>query len=136
MTAETQRRRDPLMWAGALRGLLDRPLASYYLLLASSALLLVIGLAMVFSATSVTSFGTSGNAYDKIIQQVIAAVVGIAAFWVCQRLPRRTFRALAPTAVLIALALLIIMDGLAVLAAAKVIPAPRIGPIESETIWL
>ncbi len=36
-----------------LRGLLDRPLASYYLLLASVGLLLTIGLVMVFSATSV-----------------------------------------------------------------------------------
>lgn len=136
MTAETQRRRDPLMWAAALRGLLDRPLASYYLLLASTALLLIIGLTMVFSATSVTSFGSSGNAYRVVIQQIIAAVVGLAAFWVCQRLPRRTFRALASIAVLIALALLIVMDGLVVLATAEVIPAPRIGPIESETIWL
>jgi len=124
------------MWAAALRGLLDRPLASYYLLLASTALLLIIGLAMVFSATSVTSFGASGNAYDKIIQQVIAAVVGLAAFWVCQRLPRRTFRALASVAVLVALVLLLIMDGLVVMHAAEVIPAAKLGPIESETIWL
>ena len=124
------------MWAAALRGLLDRPLASYYLLLASTALLLIIGLTMVFSATSVTSFGSSGNAYRVVVQQIIAAVVGLAAFWVCQRLPRRTFRALASITVLIALALLIVMDGLVVLATAEVIAAPKIGPIESETIWL
>ena len=35
-----------------LRGVLARPLASYYLLLATVALLLLIGLVMVFSATS------------------------------------------------------------------------------------
>ena len=40
----------------ALRGLLARPLASYYLLLASVGLLLIIGLAMVFSATSVEAY--------------------------------------------------------------------------------
>jgi cell division protein FtsW len=39
--------------AGWLSGLLARPLASYYLLLSSCGLLLVIGLTMVFSATSV-----------------------------------------------------------------------------------
>ena len=36
-----------------LRGLLERPLASYYLLLASVGLLVIFGLVMVFSATSV-----------------------------------------------------------------------------------
>lgn len=136
MTVESERRRDPLMWAAALRGLLDRPLASYYLLLASSALLLVIGLAMVFSATSVSSYGASGNAYSVILQQVVAAVVGLAAFWICQRLPRRTFRALSRLAVIIALLLLLLMDGIAVLHAAGSLAAPRIGPIHSETLWL
>ncbi|WP_117208296.1 FtsW/RodA/SpoVE family cell cycle protein [Allorhizocola rhizosphaerae] len=136
MSAESGRRRDPLMWAAALRGLLDRPLASYYLLLASSGLLLIIGLAMVFSATSVSSYGSSGNAYKVILQQVAAAVVGLAAFWICQRLPRRTFRALAPISVIIALVLLLVMDGIYVLHASGTISSPNIGPIESETLWL
>ena len=35
-----------------VHGMLARPLSSYYLLIASSGLLLVIGLTMVFSATS------------------------------------------------------------------------------------
>src|SRR5688572_13361043 len=122
---ETERQqRDPLMWLAVLRGLLDRPLASYYLLLASSGLLLVIGLAMVFSATNVRAHA-DGNSYSVIVQQVGAAVIGLAAFWICQRLPRRTFRALAPIAVIITLILLIVMDGLAVLPASKVLPAPR-----------
>src|SRR5215207_3522696 len=116
---QQQQQRDPLMWLAVLRGLLDRPLASYYLLLASSGLLLVIGLAMVFSATNVRAH-VEGNSYSVIVQQVGAAVIGLAAFWICQRLPRRTFRALAPTAVIITLILLIIMDGLALLHASQV----------------
>jgi cell division protein FtsW len=136
LTPETERQqRDPLMWLAVLRGLLDRPLASYYLLLASSGLLLVIGLAMVFSATNVRAHA-DGNSYSVIVQQVGAAVIGLAAFWICQRLPRRTFRALAPIAVIITLILLIIMDGLAVLHASNVLAAPRIGPVHSETLWL
>ena len=46
----------------ALRGLLARPLASYYLLLSSAGLLLLIGLTMVFSATSVKDYAEDGDA--------------------------------------------------------------------------
>ncbi|WP_083929525.1 FtsW/RodA/SpoVE family cell cycle protein [Catelliglobosispora koreensis] len=118
------------MWLAVLRGLLDRPLASYYLLLSSAGLLLVIGLAMVFSATSVEAYIDGGNAYATTMQQAAAALVGLAAFWVCHRLPRRTFRALAPTLVIITLILLLIMDGLALT------DSKQIGPIRSETLWL
>ena len=79
-----------------LRGLLARPLASYYLLLASAGLLLVIGLVMVFSATSVEAYAASGNAFASIEQAgACYAAVGLVAFWFCQRLPVRTYRALA-----------------------------------------
>src|SRR5258705_5172290 len=82
-------------WIGTLRGLLDRPLASYYLLLSSVGLLVFIGLVMVFSVTSVDSFATTGSPFTSIAKQAISAVVGLLAFWVCQRLPARTFRAMA-----------------------------------------
>ncbi len=124
------------MWVAVLRGLLDRPLASYYLLLASSGLLLVIGLAMVFSATSVPAYAKGGNAYTVIAQQTAAAVLGLAAFWICHRLPRRTFRAIAPTIVLVTLFLLVVMDGIALLHAAKALPSTQIGFIRSDTLWL
>ncbi|MCD0444530.1 putative lipid II flippase FtsW [Glycomyces sp. A-F 0318] len=78
-----------------LRGLLDRPLASYYLLLSSAALLLTIGLVMVFSATMVESYEATGDPYAVILQQVVWAVVGLVAFWVAQRLPSRTYRAVS-----------------------------------------
>src|SRR5262245_55814075 len=96
-----------------LRGLLRRPLASYYLLLAASALLLVIGLAMVFSATSVEAYVANGNAFTSIEKQGISAVVGLIAFWVCQRLPVRTYRALARPGLLLAFVLIGLLDVLA-----------------------
>ena len=52
----------------ALRGLLDRPLASYYLLLSSVGLLLVIGLMMVFSVTSVDAYVTTGSPFGSLRQ--------------------------------------------------------------------
>src|SRR5690606_20216863 len=90
---------------GLLHGLLARPLASYHLLLASSGLLLVIGLTMVFSATSVDAYATGGSAFAAIAEQASYAVVGLAAFWFCQRLPVRSLRALALPLLLLAFAM-------------------------------
>ena len=79
----------------AARSAQARPLASYHLLLASAGLLLVVGLTMVFSATSVHAYATDGNAFTAVAEQATYALVGLVAFWICQRLPVRTFRALA-----------------------------------------
>lgn len=79
-------------FTGMLRGLLDRPLASYYLLLSSSALLLTIGLVMVFSATMVESYTQQGSAAAVVIRQATWALVGLFGFWLAQRLPTRTYR--------------------------------------------
>ncbi|MFI1988035.1 FtsW/RodA/SpoVE family cell cycle protein [Actinoplanes sp. NPDC020271] len=78
----------------AVHGLLARPLSSYYLLIASAGLLLLIGLTMVFSATSVKAYAANGNAFSAISSQAVYALLGLIAFWICQRLPAITLRAL------------------------------------------
>src|SRR5688572_19058679 len=78
-----------------LRGVLARPLASYYLLLATVALLVLIGLVMVFSATSLNNLVDAGTPYSSVRKQLTFAALGLLAFWVCQRLPVRTYRAIA-----------------------------------------
>ncbi|GLI03564.1 FtsW/RodA/SpoVE family cell cycle protein [Phytohabitans aurantiacus] len=121
----------------ALRGLLQRPLASYYLLISSSALLLVIGLTMVFSATSVKAYVSNGNAFTMITKQVLFAMIGLVAFWVCQRLPARTFRALGKPALGAALLLLVILDLLMVYARlANLKGDPQLGPLKADLLWL
>src|SRR4051794_16808337 len=65
-----------------LRGVLARPLASYYLLLATVGLLLLIGLVMVFSATSLNSLVDNGTPYSSVSKQVLFAFVGFVAFWI------------------------------------------------------
>ncbi len=119
-----------------LRGLLARPLASYYLLLASAGLLLVIGLTMVFSATNVLAYATDGNAFAPIAEQTTYAVFGLVAFWVCQRLPARTFRALALPLLLAALALQASVAGIAMLHSAGLLAQPRLGPVAADLRWL
>jgi cell division protein FtsW len=122
-----------------LRGLLERPLASYYLLISSAGLLLVIGLVMVFSATSVQAFGSTGNAFAPIAKQAAFAVIGLIAFWVFQRLPVRTFRALALPLLLLSLALLAVLDLLLLVQSVTDPTATgpaQLGPLKADQLWL
>jgi cell division protein FtsW len=122
--------------AAMLRGLLARPLTSYHLLLASAGLLLVLGLTMVFSATSVDAYATDGNAFGAIAEQATYAVVGLAAFWVCQRLPVRTFRALALPLLAVAFTLQAVVAGISLLYSRQMISQPSLGPVEVRLRWL
>ncbi|MDY7086645.1 MAG: FtsW/RodA/SpoVE family cell cycle protein, partial [Actinomycetota bacterium] len=94
----------------AVHGLLARPLSSYYLLLACSGLLLLIGLTMVFSATSVKAYAENGNAFSAIANQAVFALLGLFAFWVCQRLPAGTLRDLGKFVLGTAIVLLCVLD--------------------------
>jgi cell division protein FtsW len=125
---------DPAL--ALLRGLLARPLASYFLLVSSAGLLLIIGLAMVFSATSVQQFVASGNAFASIEKQAISAGIGLVAFWLCQRLPVRTYRILAKPGLLLALLLIFALDVLALLASLEVLQNPTFGPVRADELWL
>jgi cell division protein FtsW len=119
----------------AVHGILARPLSSYYLLLASSGLLLLIGLTMVFSATSVQAYAQNGNAFSSIGKQVIYALLGLIGFWVCQRLPARTLRAVGKYLLgvsIVLLAILAILD----LYAKLTHHAPQIGPFTAKLLWL
>ncbi|RKN51315.1 cell division protein FtsW [Micromonospora endolithica] len=118
----------------ALRGLLDRPLASYYLLLASAGLLLLIGLTMVFSVTSVRDYAQGGSATTSLTKQTIFAVIGIVAFWACQRLPARTFRVVGWPALGVSVALLLLLNAL--VAVQSIADVDGVGPLYAEQLWL
>ncbi|MBO4206956.1 peptidoglycan glycosyltransferase FtsW [Micromonospora echinofusca] len=120
----------------ALRGLLARPLASYYLLISSAGLLLVIGLAMVFSATSVKAYAENGNAYADFSKQAVFAVVGLVAFWACQRLPARTYRVLGRPLLGLSVVLLLILNVLLAWASLRDLEVAKIGPVEARLLWL
>jgi cell division protein FtsW len=124
-----------------LRGILDRPLASYYLLLSSVGLLVLIGLVMVFSVTSLDAYATTGNPFTAILRQLLSAIVGLIAFWLCQRLPARTFRALSVPLMIGAFLLMIFVDLLGYLAAQRTAPGAKVqpihlGPIYVDDLWL
>ncbi|GIM96352.1 FtsW/RodA/SpoVE family cell cycle protein [Paractinoplanes toevensis] len=120
----------------AVHGLLARPLSSYYLLIASSGLLLLIGLTMVFSATSVKAYAENGNAFSAIANQAVYALLGLVAFWICQRLPSGTLRDLGKYILATAIVLLAILDLLGALESVGVIKDAAIGPVHAELLWL
>jgi cell division protein FtsW len=107
-------------------GLLARPLASYHLLLASTLLLLVLGLVMVFSASSLRSYATTGSLFSTGIKQATFITLGLPLMFVASRMPVRFYRALAYPLLLASLALLVavLFIGKSVNGATSWIPLP------------
>jgi cell division protein FtsW len=96
-------------WFAALQDALARPLTSYYLLLGASALLLTIGLIMVFSASSVYSFENyDQNSYAVVVKQLTWVAIGLPCAWVAGHLPQRWIRRLAWPGYFVSLGLLLL----------------------------
>jgi cell division protein FtsW len=120
----------------AVHGLLARPLSSYYLLISSSGLLLLIGLTMVFSATSVKAYAENGSAFSAVANQALYALLGLVAFWICQRLPAMTLRYIGKYILGSASVLRALLDLLGALQSIHLLSTPRIGPIHASLLWL
>lgn len=92
---------------------LDKPLASFHLVLGSGAALLVLGLAMVFSASSVESLlfsdPASRSPFGIFDRQAIYVLLGLPAVWLGLRLRPSTYRRLAYPALLAAVVLLTVV---------------------------
>jgi cell division protein FtsW len=88
---------------------LHRPLASYYLVLATTTALLVLGLVMVFSASSVRSYANSGSSYTIAIKQAFYIALGVPAMLIASRIPIRVWRMLGYPLLLAALFLLVLV---------------------------
>jgi cell division protein FtsW len=89
--------------------LLSRPLASYYLVVGSTLLLLALGLVMVLSASSVTSYAESGSSFSIVTRQATWAAVGVPTFYAVSRVPTRYFRALGYPLLLASIVLLMLV---------------------------
>ena len=63
--------------SGQIKLLLDHPLSTYYLLIGASLLLLILGLVMVLSASSIESYRVFGSAYTFAQRQAMFAVIGV-----------------------------------------------------------
>ncbi|HWB66899.1 MAG TPA: putative lipid II flippase FtsW [Mycobacteriales bacterium] len=101
------RRSSPI--AAAIRSLLAKPLTSYYLVTGTSVLLLGFGLMMVLSASSVTSYTSSGSSFAIAEKQALWVAIGLPVLWFGSRLPTRAYRALGYPLLLGSLALLVLV---------------------------
>ena len=105
------RERTGRLWAArtALTAWLGRPLASFHLILAICALLIVIGLVMVLSASANVSINQGESAYAVFGKQVVFVLVGLVLFWIGVRVPLQRIRAFSPIALWITVLLLLLV---------------------------
>ena len=74
---------------------LGRPMTSFHLIIAVTALLIMLGLTMVLSASGVHSYDEDGSPWAIFGRQVLWTVVGLIAFYVALRMPVQMMRSLA-----------------------------------------
>ncbi|EIE99977.1 putative lipid II flippase FtsW [Saccharomonospora glauca] len=87
---------------------LSRPLADFHLILALCGTLGALGVVMVLSASSVTSYspGSDSSVYAQFQKHLMFMGVGAVAFWLGVRIPLPRIRALSPTIMVVCLGLL------------------------------
>ena len=81
--------------AGSILGQWNSAVTSYYVLTGATALLLVLGLVMVLSSSSVESLAAGRSPYAVFFNQAQFALAGLPLMWVASRLPVRFYRKVA-----------------------------------------
>jgi cell division protein FtsW len=93
---------------------LGRPMTSFHLIIAVTALLVTLGLTMVLSASGVHSYDEDGSPWAIFGRQVLWTVVGLFAFYLALRMPVQLMRSMAFTgfAVTIVMLVLVLIPGI------------------------
>ncbi len=89
--------------------LLDRPLASYYLVLGATLLLTMLGLVMVLSASSIRALREYEDTFYFLDKQALWVAIGLPLLWIASRLPVSFYRALAYPLLLGTIVLLVLV---------------------------
>ena len=109
---------DSSSWRGAMPWLerLESPVTTYYLLLSATAMLVIIGLAMVLSASSVTSYKDTNSPYTIFLNQLQFAVAGVVGAFVANRISLSLWKRISVPLLAFALVLqaLVFVPGLGV----------------------
>lgn len=88
---------------------LGRPMTSFHLIIAVTALLVTLGLIMVLSASGVHSYDEDGSPWAIFGRQVLWTVIGLFAFYVAMRMPVQIMRSLAFSGFAITIVLLVLV---------------------------
>jgi cell division protein FtsW len=88
---------------------LGRPMTSFHLIIAVTALLITLGLTMVLSASGVHSYDEDGSPWAIFARQVLWTVVGLLAFYVALRMPVQLMRSLAFTGFALTIVMLVLV---------------------------
>jgi cell division protein FtsW len=88
---------------------LGRPMTSFHLIVAITALLTTLGLTMVLSASGVRSYGDDGSAWVIFGKQVLWTVIGVFGAYVSMRMPVRFLRRVAFPGYLVTIILLVLV---------------------------
>ena len=91
------------------RRFLDNPHGLYHLLMGATILLLILGVVMVLSASSILSFRETGSPYSIAQRQALFAGIGLVLMAVAMRLPVATWRKLAVPVLIVAVVLLVVV---------------------------
>ncbi|SOD58683.1 cell division protein FtsW [Streptomyces zhaozhouensis] len=88
----------------------DRPLTAYYVLLGTTALITLLGLVMVFSASQIQALRFQHPATFYFRKQLLAALLGTVALLIASRIPVRLLRALTYPFLAFAVVLLVLVQ--------------------------
>jgi cell division protein FtsW len=110
-TPAADKSREPRTRFGAWLG---RPMTSFHLIIAVTALLVTLGLTMVLSASGVHSYDEDGSPWAIFGRQVLWTIVGLIAFYVALRMPVQLMRSMAFSgfAVTIVMLVLVLVPGI------------------------
>lgn len=109
-SSSSSRARRSTKGGGLTRGIpvigkLESPLTTYYLILWVTTTLVVFGLIMVFSASSVTSMLRDDASYAVFLRQLVFAAVGAVVAGLAARLPIRWWKRIAVPVLVVAIGL-------------------------------
>ena len=88
----------------------SRPINLYYMLIGSTLSLSILGVIMVFSASSIHSLETKGSTYAIVLRQIIFLVFSIPMAWVLSRFSLARWKIIARVGVIISLILLAVVQ--------------------------
>jgi len=93
---------------------LGRPMTSFHLVISVAALLIILGLTMVLSASGVHSYDEDGSPWTIFAKQVLWTIIGLGAFYIALRVPIALIRRMALPAFVISLVLvaLVLVPGI------------------------